>query len=54
MRALDIEHLRYGSNFIARQRRRVGDLGEKVAKVFGAATFGARLRTNLDPTTSVA
>ena len=45
MRALDIEdnieHLRYRSNFITRQRRRVGDLGENVAEVFGAATFGA-------------
>lgn len=31
------------SNFITRQRRRVGDLGENVAEVFGVATFGARL-----------
>ena len=31
------------SKFIVRQRRRVGDLGENVAEVFGAATFGARL-----------
>jgi hypothetical protein len=39
MRALDIEdnieHLRYNSKLIARQRRRVGDLGENVAEVFG-------------------
>jgi len=54
----NIEHLRYAkvilatvncSKFITRQRRRVGDFGENVAKVFGAATFGARLRVRALP-----
>lgn len=31
------------SNFIARQWRRIRDLGENVANVFGVATFGANL-----------